>query len=282
MAAPIAPRSSRRVLANPQLVAGAVLLGLFVLVAFGGSTLMTHDPKATDLAHRLEPPFRYGHLLGTDDLGRDLFSRTIAGFRWSLGVATAATLIASMIGSTIGILAGWTRGIVKAVLVRLIDIGISFPGLVLAVIFIAVVGRGFLPVATILGVVAWPAFARVMLAESSSVKNRDFVLAARVIGVRSSRILTSHVVPGVRSTLVVMWAFVFAEMLIAESALSFLGLGAPIDAPTWGNLLSASRNYLVRAPWHMLVPAAAIVAAVVSANLIGDGLATNYRTSRRA
>jgi len=165
---------------------------------------------------------------------------------------------------------------------RLVDVIIAFPGLVIAICLIAVVGRGFWPLAITLGILTWPFFARVVYAEALSLMKRDYVLAARMFAVSGPRILVRHILPGLRPTLLVMLAFHFADMLIAESALSFLGLGAPLSAPTWGNMLADSRQYLINAPWMMLAPGAAIVLVVVTLNLLGDGIAKASRDRSRA
>jgi peptide/nickel transport system permease protein len=146
-----------------------------------------------------------------------------------------------------------------------------------AICIIAVFGQGFQQLVLTLGFLSWPVFARVVYAEALSLLEREYVLSAQLIGVNRLIILYRHVLPGLRATLMVMLAFHFADMLIAESALSFLGIGAPLGEPTWGNMLAASRDKLFQAPWMMLVPASAIVLAVVTANLVGDGIATVSR-----
>lgn len=260
------------------LVLAAVVCGLMV---FRG-VLASADPYGTALKHRLLSPGEDGHLLGTDQLGRDVWARVLAGFPRSLGVALLATSIGGLIGAAVGVYAGWTNGRVQLVIARFIDVGISFPYLVIAVTIIAVVGRGLLPLALTLGLVSWPTVARVIYAETLGLRTREYVMAARLAGVAPTRILLTHIVPGLRPTFLVLCAFQFADMLVAESSLSFLGLGAPLATPTWGNMLSDSRNYLSTAPWMMLAPAGAIVLAVITANTIGDGLAARSRARARA
>jgi peptide/nickel transport system permease protein len=268
---------SRRVV--PTLVVGLVLAAGLLLVALAQTWLVPYDPAATALADRLRPPGG-GHLLGTDQLGRDVFSRVLTGFRWSLGVGVVATTVGAIIGTTIGIVAGWSTGWPRAVLTRVVDLAISFPYLVIAIVVVALVGRGFWPLALTLGVVTWPTYARVVYAETLSLRTREYVLAARLVGASPARTLASHVLPGLRPTLLVLCAFQFADILVAESGLSFLGLGAPLGSPTWGNMLAESRAYLVDAPWLLLAPAGAIVLAVVTANLLGDGLSARARSRR--
>ena len=147
-----------------------------------------------------------------------------------------------------------------------------FPYLVVAIVVVVIVGHGFWPLVLTLGLLSWPIYQRVVYAEASSIFQRDYVKAARIAGVGRVTIMLRHVLPGVRASLMVIFAFHFAGLLIAESALSFLGIGAPLGVPTWGNILAESRQYMLRAPWMMLVPAGAIIVTVVTMNLVGDGI----------
>lgn len=253
---------------------------MFVAATIFSGFLEPYDPLAQSLTDRLAGPSAE-HLLGTDQLGRDILSRLLAGLAWSLGVSALSTVAAMLVGGLIGVVAGWSSGIVRTVLARTIDIAISFPTLVLVVTVIAVLGRGFVPLVVTLSIASWPMFARVVYAETLGLREREYVLAARLLGLRGRRALLVHVVPGLRPTILVMAAFTFADMLIAESALSFLGIGAPLAEPTWGNMLSESRLYLVDAPWMMIAPATMIVLAVVTANLLGDGFAAYSRGQAR-
>jgi peptide/nickel transport system permease protein len=265
-----------------QLWLGLTLGLAIAAVAVLHPLLTPYDPLQGALLQRLKPPATSGHWLGTDQLGRDLWTRTVYGFPWSLGIATTATLISTSIGIVVGLAAARATGRLRNALILVIDTVIAFPILVLAVTVIALLGRGFWPLTLTLGLSTWPVIARVVYAESRGLLQRDYVLAARLYGVGSGRILWAHVLPGLRPTILVVAAFAFADKLIAESALSFLGLGAPLDAPTWGNMLSESRLYMVNAPWMMLVPATAIVVAVITLNLIGDGIAAVSRRRARA
>lgn len=265
-----------------QLALGVVIVGCLLLVALLGPIVSARDPMDGDIMARLRPWLTQGFVLGSDQLGRDILARIIAGFPWSLGIAASATALALAIGTTLGMLAAWSEGWLRAVLNKTVDLVIAFPALVIAVSVIAVVGRGFWPLALTLGLVSWPVIARVVYAESRGLIQRDYVLAARLVGASAPRILVGHVLPGLRPTLLVMLAFHFADMLIAESALSFLGLGAPLAAPTWGNMLSESRQYMFNAPWMLLAPGLVIVSTVVGLNLIGDGIAARARGRARA
>jgi len=265
-----------------QLWLGLVLGFAVMIVTLLHPWLTPYDPLQGSLLARLRPPGTAGHWLGTDQLGRDIWTRTLYGFPWSLGIATTATAISTFIGVAVGLAAARSTGRLRSVFLLGVDTVIAFPILVLAVTVIALLGRGFWPLTLTLGLATWPLIARVVYAESLGLLQRDYVLAARLFGVGGARILWTHLLPGLRPTILVVAAFAFADKLIAESALSFLGLGAPLDAPTWGNMLAESRQYMVNAPWMMLVPAAAIVTAVMMLNLIGDGIAAASRLRARA
>lgn len=237
---PRMPRALRRPGAL-LLAGGAGLLAVLVLTA-AGPGLAGFDPGHIDPARRLLPPGSLGHRLGTDQLGRDVLARTLAGFRWSLPVGLAASLIAAVVGTTAGV-AGRDRRRLREALSRLADTTIGFPGLVLAVALIAVAGHGFWALVIVLGLVSWVSFAQ-------TVDRREQARAAPVA----------------------VAAFVFADLLVAEASLSFLGIGAPPGTPSWGGMLADARQYGLSAPWMLYAPAAAVVLAVTTANLLGDGL----------
>ena len=260
-----------------ELAAGILFFAVVLVLVVFRTQLQTHDPYVGDLLERFSEIGTGGHLLGTDNLGRDVWSRLLEGIRWSISAAAIATLIAFVLGTVVGLTAAQFPGWVRTVLNQLVDMALAFPSLIIAIIVVAVVGRGFWPLTITLGLVSWPVFARVVFAESLSLLERDYVVAARAFGARHVAILLGHILPGLRPTLSVVLAFHFADMLVAESALSFLGLGAPLGVPTWGNLLQESRDYLMVAPWLLAVPSAAIIYAVVTVNFIGDGLASIAR-----
>ncbi|MEM7445990.1 MAG: ABC transporter permease [Pseudomonadota bacterium] len=263
-------------------IAGGAIVAFLAITTIGVLIWPPADAFTGNLMQRWRAPLEDGSWLGTDQLGRSLLWRVAAGMPWSLGIAFTAAVIAMTLGTFAGLLAAWRPGPVRRVVQHLVDTVIAFPSLVLAVTVIALLGRGFWPLAATLGLATWPIAARVVYAEAMSISKRDYVMAARLAGVDSATILITHVLPALRPTMLVMFAFTFADMLIAESALSFLGIGVPLTAPSWGNMLSESREYLVEAPQQMLVPATAIVLAVVAFNLIGDGVAAKARARARA
>ncbi len=267
---------------NGMTIVGTVIVLCFAIATIGVLIWPPAEAYTGNLMERWKAPLEDGSVLGTDQLGRSLLWRVAAGMPWSLGIAFTAAVIAITLGTAAGLLAAWSPGPIRRVVQHLVDTVIAFPSLVLAVTVIALLGRGFWPLAATLGLATWPIAARVVYAEAMSISKRDYVMAARLAGVGSTTILITHVLPALRPTLLVMFAFTFADMLIAESALSFLGIGVPLTAPSWGNMLSESREYLVEAPQQMLVPATAIVLAVVAFNLIGDGVAAKARSRSRA
>jgi peptide/nickel transport system permease protein len=286
----IAPEAglSRRLVRVPRLrapgllLAGGLGLAAVAACAVAGPALAGFDPAHVATADRLLPPGTAGHRLGTDQLGRDVLARTLAGFRWSLAVALAALLIGGVVGAAIGLAAGWHEGWPRALLGRAMDTAIAFPALVLALAVIAAAGHGFWALVLVLGLVNWVVFARVVLAETREIRRREYVLAARLLGLGDARIVLGPVLRALRPTLLVVAAFAFADLLVAEASLSFLGVGAPLGTPSWGGMLADSRRYVFTAPWLLYAPAAAVVLAVLTANLLGDGLARLWGGSGRA
>jgi len=251
---------------------GALVLATAFVLAVLSPWVATEQAQLIDLDRRLIAPFSLEHLFGTDQLGRDLASRIIVGLSWSFATAVCATAIAFAIGTLLGLAAARTDSLLARVVRQATALAQSFPVFVLAVSVIALVGNGFIAIATVLGLASWPVFCRVVQAEAASLFTREYVLAARMLQMSRVRLYFMHILPGLASSLSVLLPFHFADMLIAESALSFLGVGAPLGEATWGNMLQESRSYLWSAPWLMLVPATAIVTLVIAANLLGDGL----------
>lgn len=272
VAAPARIALAARAASHWELLAGGLLLAVIAALALLGPALSGHDPRFVDLANRFAPPLSAGHLLGTDQLGRDVAARLLHGLRYSLATALCATLLAFATGTALGLVAARSRSFLGTAIRQVTAFAQSFPVFVLAVALVAVVGSGFLAVVLVLGLVTWPVFCRVVQAEAASLFAREYVLAAEMLQMSALRLYARHVLPGLTSSLSVLIAFHFADMLIAESALSFLGIGAPLGAATWGAMLQESRSHLLTAPWLLLVPASAVVTLVITANLLGDGL----------
>ena len=275
-------RSKLKQYVNFEIVVAATLFTFVAFCAIFGGFIQTHDPMQGDLLSRFKPIGSEGYILGSDHLGRDLWSRVIEGLQWSMACAMTANVINLTIGTTLGLLAAEKPGFVRTSINLVVYTLQSFPGLIVAICVVVVVGQGFWPLVLTLGFLAWVVFMRVVYSEAMSLYQREYVLAARLAGVSRLRIMFTHVLPGIRASLFVVFAFNFAGLLIAESALSFLGIGAPLGEPTWGNMLAESRQYLFKAPWMMVVPAGAIVMAVVTMNLVGDGIASLSRKKGRS
>ncbi|MBV9119212.1 MAG: ABC transporter permease [Chloroflexi bacterium] len=256
----------------PSGVIGLLVVIVVVVAALFANMLAPHDPTAQDLMVNLKPPGSPGFALGTDSLGRDVLSRLMYGARVSLIVGIAAVAVQGTIGTILGLLAGYFKGPAESAIMRLADLQLSIPPLVLAIGVIAVVGPSLLNVILILGITGWPYYGRLVRGEVLSVRERDFVLAARSSGCGSGRILWKHVFPCVTTSLIVSATFAVPLMIINEAALSFLGLGVPPSIPSWGTMVSDGRDFLSTAWWISTFPGLVIFATVVGINLLGDWL----------
>lgn len=268
-----AARPARRLPAffrHRSAVIGAVIVLLVLLVALAAPLLATHDPTFLDPASRLEPPGPR-HLLGTDNFGRDTYSRVVWGAQVSLRVGGSVALVSLVLGTLIGLVAGYFPRL-DPWLMRLMDGLMAFPGVILAVAIMAALGPHELNVIVALTVVYTPRLARVVRSVVLGVRELPYVDAARALGVSTGRILLRHILPNCRAPLIVQATFIFAEAVLAEAGLSFLGVGTPPYIPSWGNMLGEARTYLATAPWTMLAPGAALMVAVLGLNLLGDGV----------
>jgi ABC-type dipeptide/oligopeptide/nickel transport system permease subunit len=260
---------------------GGVLCVVLLFVALVAPHI-TRDPLALDIDHGLTelgaPIGPSGHaVLGTDALGRDVWARIAAGAGTSLWIAFAATLVSIVAGVIVGLVAGYAGGRVDNTLMRVADLALAFPFLLLAIFLAALlressVASSNAPVIVPLAVVGWTTFARVVRAKAMVLARSDYVIAARSLGASQLRVLVHHVLPNLAGVIVIAAAFGFAQNLLAESALSYLGLGPPPPAPTWGRMLFEGRAYYRTAPWLVIAPGVAIVLAVVAFNVLGEGL----------
>ncbi len=256
---------------------GAGVLCVVVLMALGADYLAPQDPGEVNLLDRLKPPGYVDdsgrvHYLGTDPLGRDLFSRLVYGSRVSLLVGFSAVLIGGTLGLFLGLLSGYYGHWLEDVIMRLADIQLAFPNILLYIVVLAVIGPGLINVIAILGFTGWVVYGRVARGQVLSVREQEFVIAAQSIGCRDSRILWRHVLPNIFGTLIVVASFAVASNIIAEASLSFLGLGVPPAVPTWGIMLSEGKEYLRDAWWPVTFPGIAIALTVLSINSLGDWL----------
>jgi peptide/nickel transport system permease protein len=272
----------RRSTIPPQLAAGCTLAFLLLGTALVTWRIPSINPNTQDLGNTLKGLFAPGHILGTDNLGHDLLAQDLAGLRWTGSVAGTAALLVSVIGVTIGVTAASVSGLARVVIIRIVDVALSIPGLIIAIAILAIVGRGFIPLTITLAIVSWPIFSRVVYAEARGLMQREYMLASKLLGISRVKILFAHLIPGLRNTIMVMFAFAFADLLVAEAALSFLGIGAPLGAPSLGNMLSEGQEYLTQLPSLSLVPGITIILCVTAANLIGDGIAARSRAVETA
>lgn len=262
-----------RVLRDVRLtVGGVVVLVVFVLAAIGPWLGLT-PPDQMDFAHSLQHPFvSWQHVLGTDSYGRDLLSRVVLGARYSVEVGTGAVLIALLLGTTSGLVAGFLGGLLDAVIMRVMDTLLAFPPILSAVVLVGVIGPGLWNVVLGVGVVYTPVFARIARAKTLSVRSLPYVEAAQSLGGRRSRILARHIVPNIMGPVIVQATVAYAFAIVAEAGLSFLGLGVQPPAPSWGSMLSDARPYIQSDPWFALVPGLALAISVLGITFVGDAL----------
>lgn len=256
------------------IVMGSLLIA-FVVVAVFAPLLAPFDPTRQSLILRLRPPGSAGpqgmtYLLGTDDLGRDLLSRVIYGARASMFVAVASVFVSLLIGSALGMLAGWRRGWVEIVIMRFVDVMLSIPAILLAVLAVAVAGPGFQTLILVLGLTRWPRYARVAYAQTLQVATLPYIRAAELAGASATRLLLRHVLPNIAGPLLVVATAEFGLMILFEAGLSFLGLGIQPPTPSWGTIMSAGRQYIERAWWLTVFPGGCLFLLVLSVNVLGD------------
>lgn len=266
-----AARPLRRLLRRPPAVAGALVVLVFVAVAVLAPWLAPYDPARPDfLAVRQAPSAE--HVFGTDEIGRDVLSRTLWGARASLVAGVISVAIAVGIGVPLGLVSGYYRGALDEVIMRFTDALLSFPFLILAVALAAALGPSLTNAMIAIGIATTPTFIRLTRAQVLAVGAEDYVQAARALGASDARIIARHVFPNSFAPLLVQSTLTIAQAVIAESALSFLGLGVQPPTPSWGGMLNTAKNFLVQAPWMAVFPGLSIFLTVLAFNLFGDGL----------
>lgn len=257
---------------DPLALVGLIMLLGFILMAIFAPQLAPHDPAAPDLRARLAPPGTGNHLLGTDQLGRDILSRLIYGSRITLIVGFGGVLLTALIGVVLGLLAGYAGGRVEAVIMRLVDTLISIPSILLYLTAIGVFGPSLTMLIIVIGLINWTTFARVVRAEVLGIKQREYVEAARALGQWDSRIALKHILPNILSSIIVVGTLNVATIVILESTLSFLGFGVQPPTVTWGGMLADGRNYVASAWWLATLPGIAISLLSLSLIFLGDRL----------
>jgi peptide/nickel transport system permease protein len=266
----------RRIFGHQGLLIGSTVLLALILVAIFAPMLAPHDPYAQSLLARMEPPVFLGgtweHPLGTDHLGRDYLSRLIYGARVSLLIGFVAALISGLIGTAMGVAAGYFGGRVDTVVTFLINVRLAMPVVLVALAVVAILGGSLEVVIMVLGFLLWDRFAVVMRASTLQVRNREYVAAARAIGCSTTRIVLSEIMPNIANNLIVVVTLEMAHAILLEAALSFLGLGVQPPIPSWGLMVSEGKQMMLFEPWLVMIPGVVLFALVLAINLMGDGL----------
>lgn len=266
-------RALRRFARHRVAMVACVILGMIAFVSLFAPVFERYGYEAINLRERSSPPSAE-HWLGTDRVGRDVWSRTLHGGRVSLAVGLGATAISAMIGTLIGALSGYYGRTVDMVLMRFTDVVMTFPSIIIMLTVAALLPRSLLNIVLIIGCLSWPPVARLVRAQFLSFKEQEFVVAAKALGAPDYRIILAHVLPNVLAPMVALVTFSVGQAILTEAGLSFLGLGIPPPTPSWGNMLEAARNLdiLRNLPWAWLPPAGMTVLTVLCVNFIGDGL----------
>ncbi|HVT02663.1 MAG TPA: ABC transporter permease [Thermoanaerobaculia bacterium] len=267
----MAPSKTRRFFSNFALASGTIITIAIIICALAAPLIAPFDPAVQDTARRLEGPSK-DHLLGLDDLGRDVLSRILYGARVSLRVGFSVVILAATAGVALGAIAGYFGGIVDTLIMRLCDILLAFPGILLAIGMVAVLGPSLNNVILALATIGWVGYARLVRGQVLKVREMEFVTAARALGAQSSRVILRHVLPNALNPVIVMATLGLAGAILSEAALSFLGLGVQPPTPSWGAMLTSGRRYLGLANHLAIFPGAAIMLAVMGLNFLGDGL----------
>jgi peptide/nickel transport system permease protein len=261
-----------RIKRNNLAMAGLILVTLLLVVAALAPWIAPHDPFVQNLGNRLQPPGTSGYWLGTDDFGRDILSRIIHGARITLYIIALVAVTAPVLGLLVGTVAGYFGGWVDAVLMRLTDIFLAFPRLILALALVAVLGPGIENAVLAIALTAWPPYARVARAETLTVRSSDYIAAIRLQGAGAARIIWGHVVPMCLPSVIIRVTLDMAGVILIAAGLGFLGLGVQPPLPEWGLMISSGRKFLFEQWWVATMPGLAIVIVSLGFNLLGDGL----------
>ncbi len=264
-------RTLQKFLSNRAAVLGAILVGFFALLAILAPLIAGYDPLQTSFTAIRKPPSAL-HWLGTDELGRDLFSRMAYGARTSLMAGVVSVFIAMIVGVPFGIIAGYFGGWTDSIISRLIDAMLAIPFLIMAIALAAFLGASLTNAMIAIGLSAAPVFARLTRGQVLSIRNEEYIEAAQVLGLRHPRIILRYILPNAMSPIIVQATLTIAAAIIAEASLSFLGLGQQPPNPSWGSMLNTAKNFISQAPWMSVWPGAAIFLVVLGFNLLGDGL----------
>lgn len=266
-----------RLARNPMMLVGGIILLVVIGAALAAPWVAPHDPAKQSLIRRFAPPVwapggHPAHLLGTDQVGRDILSRIIHGARLSLLVGVSAVAVSLFFGVALGLLSGYIGGRLDTVIMTVVDVTLSFPQLLLALAFVAALGPSLVTIIVVLGLTGWERYARVVRAEVLALREKDFIEAARAMGLGSTRTLVRHVLPNTFSSIIVLSTLQVAQAILQEAALSFLGVGSGRAYPTWGQMIALGRDFVTVAWWLPTFPGLAILLTVLAINLVGDRL----------
>jgi peptide/nickel transport system permease protein len=257
-------------------------MAILILTMFA-PLFAAHDPYAQNLENILAPPMttleNTGRLslLGTDQLGRDVFSRLLYGGRTSLLVGMLSAVMCGIVGTLSGVAAGYYRGVADIAVMRLADVNLSIPTMLMAIMIVAVLGSSLFNTILVLTITGWVSFARVVRSETLSLRERNFVEAARTMGVSNVMVIVRHVIPNLSHTVITLTTLQIARMILLSASLSFLGLGIDVSTPSWGGMINDGRNYIMMAPWMSAIPGATIAFALININIFSDWLRENLK-----
>ena len=257
--------------ANPLAMSGLVVAVLLILISIFAPLLATHNPDTQDLANRLSVPTR-DHWFGTDELGRDVYSRLLYGGRITLGMVVSIVLLVAPLGLIVGCAAGYMGGFIDRVLMRVTDVFLAFPRLILALAFVAAIKPGVTSAIFAIALTAWPPFARLARAETLTIHNSDFIAAVRLTGASAWRIVLRHIVPLCLGSVIVRVTLDMSAIILTAAALGFLGMGAQPPSPEWGAMIATARRFILQQWWVPTIPGIAIFIVSLAFNLLGDGL----------
>lgn len=267
----------KRMLKSKFFMVGAIAVTLIVLFSIFSPIIVQYDPVKNNLRERLQPPVYFseglkGHVFGTDDAGRDIFSRLLTGSRYSLFIAATVVTVAAIIGTILGAISGYVGGIVDTIIMRICDIMMAIPNLVLAIAVMAILGPNIYNLIIVLIITSWVQYCKLTRNNVLVVKNQEFVKASQVLGASNWHIMFKQIFPNVTTQLIILISQQFGWTILTEASLSFLSLGVQPPTPSWGNMIADSRNYMLTNPWMLFVPGIALMITVLAFNFLGDGL----------
>lgn len=253
-------------------MAGFLIILLLLFISLFGQWIVPYDPLYTDFSKKLMPPLTEGHLLGTDQLGRDILSRIIIGAKVSVLIGVATVLIAGTFGTIVGVVAGYFRGWIDVILMRIVDVQLSFPFILLVLVINAIIGTGLRNIIISLAIGGWVIFARVIRSEVLALREKEFITACVATGVSRLGILVKHIIPNLFTPIIILASLQVATYIIAEASVSFLGFGVQPPTPAWGNMLNEGKDYIFSSWWLITFPGIAVVITALGVNLFGDWL----------